>query len=252
MSTWQNVFCCPAFYLYLCIRHSSACMRMTADGGQVRLERAGMGMFFRAFWKTLRRFCQNVPSFQVKRRSVFSAEVGHTKFYDMEENRIVVTDAALREGAGKGMDGFLQVFTDAYWNAVGGDINAETMPLLNGWQHTLLGYHLFRQEVLDGGFVQLIQNGYGPYIFDNPFAKAMRLMGAKDFSKLIYDAKGYYDAHREELERECTDDEFMAMYEQHEFFDDLEEAFMENEEEITELVARYVDEHLQDFARIEG
>lgn len=44
---------------------------------------------------------------------------------------------------------------------------------------------------MEGGFVQLIQNGYGPYIFDNPFAKAMRMFGAKEFSKLIYEAKKY-------------------------------------------------------------
>lgn len=59
----------------------------------------------------------------------------------------------------------------------------------------LVRLSFFREEVLEGGFIQLIQNGYGPYIFDNPFAKAMRLFGAKDFGKLIYEAKKIYDAH---------------------------------------------------------
>lgn len=149
------------------------------------------------------------------------------------------------------MDGFLKVFVDRYLEVTGGEINEATMALLNGWQHTLLGYHFFREEIDEGGFVQLIQNGYGPYIFLNPFAKAMRLMGAKEFSKLIYEAKRIYDEHRQELEKECTEDEFMAMYEQYEEFDDLEERFMDMEEEVTETVARYVDEHLGDFADIE-
>ena len=149
------------------------------------------------------------------------------------------------------MDGFLKVFVDRYLEVTGGEINEATMALLNGWQHTLLGYHFFREEIDEGGFVQLIQNGYGPYIFLNPFAKAMRLMGAKEFPKLIYEAKRIYDEHRQELERECTEDEFMAMYEQYEEFDDLEERFMDMEEEVTETVARYVDEHLGDFADIE-
>lgn len=149
------------------------------------------------------------------------------------------------------MDGFLKVFVDRYLEVTGGEINEATMALLNGWQHTLLGYHFFREEIDEGGFVQLIQNGYGPYIFLNPFAKAMRLMGAKEFSKLIYEAKRIYDEHRQELERECTEDEFMAMYEQYEEFDALEERFMDMEEEVTETVARYVDEHLGDFADIE-
>ena len=178
----------------------------------------------------------------------------------MEEKKITVSDEALRRAAGEGMDEFLQVFTDRYLEVTGGQIDAGTMPLLNGWagtmpllngwQHTLLGYRLFCEEVGEGGFVQLIQNGYGPYIFLNPFAKAMRLMGAKEFSKLVYAARKIYEENREDLERECTEDEFMAMYERYEVFDDLEERFAEMEEEVTGQVARYVDEHLEQFAEI--
>lgn len=169
----------------------------------------------------------------------------------MEFKKITVSDADLRKGAEEGMDAFLKVFTDKYLEVTGGEINEETMSLLNGYQHSLLGYHFFREEVLEGGFVQLIQNGYGPYIFENPFAKAMRLFGAKDFSKLIYDAKNIYEANKADLQKECTDDEFMAMYEQYEAFDDLEEQFMDMEEMVTAKIAEYVDEHLDDFAEIE-
>ena len=76
----------------------------------------------------------------------------------MSEQKIVIADADLRKGAEAGMDEFLKVFTDAYIAATGGVINAETMPLLNGMQHTLLGYHFFREEINEGGFIQLIQN----------------------------------------------------------------------------------------------
>lgn len=169
----------------------------------------------------------------------------------MEMNQITVSDADLRKGAEDGMDAFLKVFIDKYLEVTGGKINADTMLLLNGYQHTLLGYHFFREEVMEGGFVQLIQNGYGPYIFDNPFAKAMRMFGAKEFSKLIYEAKKIYDAHRADLEKERTEEEFMAMYEQYEAFDDLEERYMEEEEQITAQIATYVDEHLDSFAQVQ-
>ncbi|WP_455667439.1 DMP19 family protein [Phocaeicola sp.] len=168
----------------------------------------------------------------------------------METAKITITDEALRQGAAEGMDGFIKVFTDKYLEVIGGVINAETLPLLNGYQHSLLGYHFFREEVNEGGFVQLIQNGYGPYIFDNPFAKAMRVFGAKDLSKLIYDAKKIYDANRVDLEKERDDDEFMAMYEQYEAFDELEEAFMDMEELVTAQIAEYVDNHMEEFAEI--
>lgn len=170
----------------------------------------------------------------------------------METTPITIKDEALRQGAEEGMDGFLQVFIDKYLEVTGGEISAATMPLLNGYQHSLLGYHLLREELNEGGFVQLIQNGYGPYIFDNPFAKAMRLFGTKEFSKLIYCAKKIYDEHRADLEKERTDEEFMAMYEQYEVFDDLEEQFMDMEELVTAQLAEYVDEHLEEFAHIEG
>ena len=163
---------------------------------------------------------------------------------------IQITDAALRQAAGEGMDAFIEVFTDAYKNVTNGELTAETMPLLTAEQHSLLAYRIFRDEVMEGGFCQLIQNGYGGYIFDNPFAKVMRLWGVGDLSKLVYAAKKIYDEHREDLERERTDDEFMAMYEQYEAFDELEDEFLEKEERYTALVAEYVDEHLQLFAEI--
>ena len=78
----------------------------------------------------------------------------------------------------------------------------------------------------------------------------MRLWGIGELSKLIYAAKKIYDAHRADLERERTDEEFMAMYEQYEAFDDLEDEFLEKEEMFTAQVAEYVDEHLDLFARI--
>ena len=165
---------------------------------------------------------------------------------------IHVTDASLRRAAGEGMDAFIKVFTDAYMEATGGRLTAETMSLLTGEQHTLLAYVIFRDEVMEGGFCQLVQNGYGSYIFGNPFAKAMRLWGVSWLAKLVYAAKKIYDEHREDLERERTDDEFMAMYEQYEAFDDLEDEFLEHEEEMTAQVARYVDDHLSLFAEIDA
>ena len=141
---------------------------------------------------------------------------------------IEITDTALQTAAAEGIDAFLRAFTDKYREALGGDPTAETISRLNGEQHSLLAYRIFRDEVTEGGFCQLIQNGYGVYIFGNPFARVMRLWGAERFSKLVYAAKKIYDAHREDLERERTDEEFMAMYEQYEAFDELEEEFGDN------------------------
>lgn len=165
-------------------------------------------------------------------------------------NMIQIQDQSLKNAIEEGMDEFLQVFIDAYLETLGGELSPEKMSLLNGSQHSLLAWHFFSTEMRDGGFVQLIQNGYGPYIFENPFAKAMRQFGCVELSKLIYKAKEIYDANKKELTRETTEEEFNAMYVDFEIFDELEERYFDMEEEQTSLLAAYVDDHIQDFAEI--
>jgi len=163
---------------------------------------------------------------------------------------IQIKDSNLAAAAGKGMDEFLQVLTDAYLQALGGKLTADNMQLLNGSQHTLLAHRFFQDEMRDGGFVQLIQNGYGGYIFENPFAKAIKQFGAAELAKLIYKAKEIYDPNKTALERETTEEEFNAMYVDFEVFDDLEELYFDIEEQQTSLIAAYVDNHIADFAEI--
>ena len=163
---------------------------------------------------------------------------------------IQIKDSALATAAEKGMDEFLQVFTDAYLEALGGKLTADNMQVLNGSQHTLLAHRFFQDEMRDGGFVQLIQNGYGGYIFGNPFAKAIKQFGAAELAKLIYKGKEIYDPNKAALERETTDEEFNALYVDFEAFDDLEEIYFDIEEQQTALIAAYVDEHVADFAEI--
>ena len=163
---------------------------------------------------------------------------------------IQIKDSDLSTAAQQGMDEFLQVFIDAYLKEIDGNLTADNMSKLNGSQHTLLAWHFFSTEMRDGGFVQLIQNGYGPYIFENPFAKAMRQFGCVELSKLIYKAKEIYDANKKELTRETTEEEFNDMYVDFEVFDELEEHYFDIEEEQTSLLAAYVDDHIDDFAEI--
>jgi len=163
---------------------------------------------------------------------------------------IQVKDKALAEAAEKGMDEFLQVFIDAYLAEIGGELTADNMSKLNASQHTLLAWHFFSTEMRDGGFVQLIQNGYGAYIFINPFAKAIKQFGAVELSKLIYKARDIYEPNRKALERETTDEEFNALYVDFEVFDDLEEIYFDIEEHQTALIAAYVDDHITEFAEI--
>ena len=165
---------------------------------------------------------------------------------------IKVKDEALARAAMEGMDAFVQVFVDAIRLAIGGEPTPETMAELNADQMTLLAWNTLHEEVMDGGFVQLIYNGYGPFIFKNPLAKALRLWGLRDLSKLIYDAHTLWLKHREEIEKELNQEEFMALFKQFPDFDDLDDQFVEHEEEWTDDIAHYVDDHLDRFATIQS
>lgn len=164
---------------------------------------------------------------------------------------VIVKDSALQQAALEGMDAFVRVFTDAIHNAIGGELTAENMPELNSDQITLLAWEILHDELMDGGFVQLIHNGLGNFIFKNPFAKALRLWGLRDLSKLIYDGHTLWLKYRDEIEKDCSEEEFMALFERYPEFDDLDDKFVENEEAWTEDIAHYIDDHLEKFATIE-
>lgn len=164
---------------------------------------------------------------------------------------VIVNDSALQQAASEGMDAFVGVFVKAIHDAIGGELTTENMQQLNPDQITLLAWDTLHEEVMDGGFVQLIHNGYGPFIFKNPFAKALnKLWGMRELSKFIYNAHTLYAKYGQEIEKDCTDEEFMALFERYSEFDDFDDTFIEEEEKWTEQIAHYIDEHIDRFAKI--
>lgn len=163
---------------------------------------------------------------------------------------VKIKNADLEKAAAEGMDAFVQLFVDSIKQAIGGELNNENIGQLNSDQITLLGYHMLREEVMDGGFIQLIHNGYGQFFFRNPFAKAVAEWGLADLKGLINRGHKLYDKYGKELMTECTDEEFMEMFERYPVFDDLDDAFVENEEMWTTKVAYYIDENLGKFATV--
>ena len=163
---------------------------------------------------------------------------------------VIVKDERLQQAAMEGMDAFVKVFVDAIREAIGGELTAETMGELNSDQITLLAWDMLHEEVMDGGFVQLIHNGYGPFLFKNPFGKMMRMWGIDSLAQLMNKARKLYYKYAEVIERDCSDEDFMALFEQLPDFDDLDDTFVENEEEWTGAVAQYIDEHIEQFATI--
>ncbi len=165
-------------------------------------------------------------------------------------NKPIIEEQTLISAASQGHDEFLDVVLRSLREMIGGEITAEWLAQLNANQITLLAYQTLRDEVMDGGFVQLIHNGYGAFIFRNPTAKALKGWGLDDLARLIRKCYKPYAEYHDEIERDCTDEEFMAMFEKFGKFDDFDDDFVENEEKWTSMVAYYVDEHIDDFVEV--
>lgn len=163
----------------------------------------------------------------------------------------VVKEESIIKAANEGMDEFINLIADALLESVGGSLDATTMQQLNADQLTVIAYIWMRNEVMDGGFVQLIHNGFGGFIFENPFARIIKSWGLKELGRLIYNVKKLYREHGASIQADCTDEEFMELFEKYPAFDDYDDTFVENEEEWTSGMAYYIDEHLQDFITIE-
>jgi hypothetical protein len=144
---------------------------------------------------------------------------------------------------------FIRFVTDCYLDTLGGGLTPDNMAMLTTQQHTLLCYRYLLDEVMEGGFIQLIHNGYAGYVLMGPFPYILKKeWGMKELSQLIYNVKSEYQRHREQLECEMTDEEFMALYEQLETLNELGDDFLDDhQEEATPRVARYVAEHADTF-----
>ena len=164
---------------------------------------------------------------------------------------VIIKDDILQHAAEEGMDAFVDVFTNAILDSIDGQLTAENMSQLNSDQITLLAFHYLHEEVMDGGFVQLIHNGLGAFIYMNPTDKAFREWGIQELFKIINKSHRLYAKYHEDIEKDCSDEDFMAMFEQYAEFDDFDDEFVENEEMFVAKVAHYIDEHIDNFAKIE-
>jgi tetratricopeptide (TPR) repeat protein len=142
---------------------------------------------------------------------------------------------------------FLYIFLGKYFEAIKKNPGKEKTAGFTAAQHTLFAYNLLYGQVSNGGFIQLIQNGYGGYIFDGPFSDIIKSWGAVKTSEITDKAKIVYDTYKEELEQEKTAEEFSELYTKIKDFEELETEFYEIMDGETEIIRKYVEENINDF-----
>ncbi|MDR2104525.1 MAG: DUF4375 domain-containing protein [Deferribacteraceae bacterium] len=142
---------------------------------------------------------------------------------------------------------FLFIFLNKYSAILKITPDDEKQFALSDAQHTLCAYHFFHREVTNGGFIQLIHNGFGPYIFESPFVENIRLWGAERTADIIDKAELVYNIHKDKIEKEMTDKEFSELYSKLTDFEKLEKKLYKIMDEETKIIRDYIEEHLDEF-----
>jgi hypothetical protein len=158
--------------------------------------------------------------------------------------------AELERAAGDDWD-YLSVFLEAYQQIVRPELIQDALSSLSNEQCILVLYSDLYGQVTNGGFIQLIQNGYGRNLFDNPFAEDIAKWGAIQLADLVKQAKIIYKANQAYLERQRTIPKFSQLYQEFKEFEPLETRFYETIDGQTAIIRAYVAQHLTQFAIIE-
>lgn len=131
---------------------------------------------------------------------------------------------------------YIHQLATEFLQSVGGTLTDENMGRLTTEQHSVIAYDYLREEALEGGFIQLLHNGYGPYVIDGALPiYVKKTWNLKEFSKLLFAVRKEYHAHRQELEEDMSDEDFMALYEKLEKLNDLGDDFLDDYEEDTTI-----------------
>ena len=122
----------------------------------------------------------------------------------------------------------------------------------NGDQHSLSAYVRLDAEVCNGGFIQLIYNGGGPFIFESPFIDTLEEWGIQNTATLLRQVQTIYNEVNISQQEEDTLDDFADLYEENSQFEEFDDTYYNIKEDDVKLVKKYVEEHLDKFIKVQG
>ena len=157
------------------------------------------------------------------------------------------------ETASKEPHELISLLVSRYRDMIMVDSTGQIQHEMTAEQNVLMAFDVLDGQVSNGGFIQLIENGYGSFIFDTPLSEHLREWGAEKIAALIDQARPLYEANKEVLERKKTLQEFAKMYQEHPEFDALDKEFCEVIDGERGVIVAYIMGHLEGFVdRIEN
>lgn len=126
----------------------------------------------------------------------------------------------------------------------------EKYDTLNIFQHSIQALVLLDQQVRNGGYIQLMQNKFGEYIFENPWSESFAHMGAARLAENLFEAKKIYFEHKDELEAETSLKEFAEMYEKYPGLDFLHQQYLSFIDDEMQIIKKFIENNFSHFESI--
>jgi hypothetical protein len=113
-------------------------------------------------------------------------------------------------------------------------------------QQLLISYDYVRMQVIQGGFIQLIQNGYVGLL--PPMPNWLYAINAGEMAKVIDDVLKVYVLNHEMLEKETTVEEFAKLYDELKEFELIDQHFADLNEQTMNKILQFATQHIGEFA----
>lgn len=123
----------------------------------------------------------------------------------------------------------------------------EQTETLNIFQHAIQALVILEDQVRNGGYIQLIQNKYGAYIFENAWPEVFKYMHAQKLADNINSAKVIYEENKNALEQELSLEEFTKLYDAFPELDKLHTAYVHFIDEELQTIGNFINTHPEYF-----
>ena len=145
---------------------------------------------------------------------------------------------------------YITLFTNKYFQIMHSDPTGQVLNKFTNDQNALLAFVIMDGQVCNGGFIQLIENKYGSYIFDSPLGEYLNNWGAIKIAKILDEARLIYHQKKAILEKEKTLEEFAKLYQEHPDFEELESQYYIEVDSEKEIIKNHIQSNLSMFAMV--
>jgi hypothetical protein len=126
--------------------------------------------------------------------------------------------------------------------------NFDFLDELSEGQQLMLTYDYLRTQVMQGGFIQFIQNGYVGLL--PAMVGQLNMIKADDMAKVLDDVLKVFVLNRDLLSKATTVQEFALLYEELKEFEGIDARFAELNTPTVKHMLDYAMAHLDEFATL--